>query len=189
MIDVPMSEPRVGQLLVASRHLLDPNFVRTVVLIVQQDEGGVIGLVLNRPLELTVAQACEPSAEEVADVDEKLSQGGPCPGPLMVLHSNQLVGGEAVIDGVRFTTEREDIRSLMEDGSGGSVRYFAGYSGWSPDQLENEIGQGAWLLASASADEVFGDTSPDSLWNKLTTRLTVGKWIDVERMPEDPSVN
>ena len=184
-----MTAPRVGQLLVASRHLLDPNFVRSVVLIVQQDEGGVIGLILNRPLELTVAQACEPSAEEVADVDEKLSQGGPCPGPLMVLHANQLVGGEPVVDGVRFTTEREDIRSLMDGSTGGSVRYFAGYSGWSPEQLETEIGQGAWLLAPASVDEVFGDVSPESLWNKLTTRLTVGKWIDVERMPEDPSVN
>jgi putative transcriptional regulator len=107
----------------------------------------------------------------------------------MVLHSNQLVDGEAVIDGVRFTTEREDIRSLMDGSPGGSVRYFAGYSGWSPQQLETEIGQGAWLLAPASVDEVFGDVSPESLWNKLTTRLTVGKWIDVERMPEDPSVN
>jgi putative transcriptional regulator len=186
-----MSAPPVGQLLVASRQLLDPNFVRTVVLIVQQDEGGIVGLILNRPLELTVAEACDPAAEEIADVDEKLSHGGPCPGPLMVLHSHQLVGGETVIDGVRFTSEREDIRSLMDDsgGGGGSVRYFAGYSGWSPEQLENEIGQGAWLLAPASRDEVFGDTSPDSLWAKLTTRLTVGKWIDVERMPEDPSVN
>ena len=184
-----MNEQRIGQLLVASRQLLDPNFVRTVVLIVQQDEGGVIGLILNRPLELTVAEACDPAAEEIADVDEKLNQGGPCPGPLMVLHSNQLVGGEPVIDGVRFTTEREDIRSLMDDGDAGSVRYFAGYSGWSPEQLETEIGQGAWLLAPASSNEVFGGASPESLWAKLSTRLTVGKWIDVERMPEDPSLN
>ena len=183
-----MTPQRTGQLLIASRQLLDPNFVRTVVLIVQQDEDGVIGLILNRPLELTVAEACDPSAEEIADVDERLSQGGPCPGPLMVLHSNELVGGEPVVAGVRFTTEREDIRSLM-DGNNGSVRYFAGYSGWSPDQLEIEIGQGAWLLSPASADQVFNDGSPESLWTRLCTRLTVGKWVDVERMPEDPSVN
>jgi len=185
-----MTPRRTGQLLIASRQLLDPNFARSVVLIVQQDEGGVIGLILNRPLELSVAQACEASNEDVPEVHDALCQGGPCPGPLMVLHSNELVGGESVVPGVRFTSEREDIQSLMRDPAGASVRYFAGYAGWSPSQLESEIDEGAWLLAPASRDEVFGagDTL-EALWPRLTTKLTIGKWVDVERMPEDPSVN
>jgi putative transcriptional regulator len=68
------------------------------------------------------------------------------------------------------------------------VRYFAGYAGWSPAQLEAEITEGAWLLSPAVPQEVFCDT-PDSTWARLTTRLTVGKWVDVERMPDDPSMN
>lgn len=179
---------RTGQLLIASRRLVDPNFVRTVLLIVQQDESGVIGLILNRPLDVTVADACDPSAEEAASVQEKLYQGGPCPGPLMVLHADAAVGGTEIVAGVRFTAERERIQCLMRGGNGGPVRYYAGYAGWSPSQLEDEIEEGAWLLSPASADVVFNDAHA-SQWSALTTRLTVGKWIDVDRMPEDPTTN
>jgi putative transcriptional regulator len=179
---------RTGQILVASRRLLDPNFVRTVVLIVQQDDSGVIGLILNRPLDVTVAEACDPSAEEAAEVAEKLYQGGPCPGPLMVLHSDAVVGGTEVMPGVRFTSEREQIQCLMRGEHAGPVRYYAGYSGWSPQQLEDEIEEGAWLLSPASSEIVFNE-EPANQWSALTTRLTVGKWVDVDRMPEDPTSN
>ena len=179
---------RTGQLLIASRRLLDPNFVRTVVLIVQQDESGVIGLILNRPLDVTVAEACDPAAEEALGVREKLYQGGPCPGPLMVLHADAVIGGTQIMQGVHFTAEREQIGCLMRGEHAGPVRYYAGYSGWSPKQLEDEIEEGAWLLCPASAELVFAD-APASQWSALTTRLTVGKWVDVDRMPEDPSNN
>jgi putative transcriptional regulator len=182
-----MSSQRTGQLLVASKRLLDPNFARAVVLIVQHDDGGVIGLILNRPLELTVAEVCDPSSEDASGVSDPVHQGGPCPGPLMVLHGDDGVGGQEIVPGVRFTAEREQIQYLMRQHDG-PVRYFAGYSGWAPQQLEGEIEEGAWLLASSSATEVFGESAA-SLWPKLTTHLTVGKWVDLDRMPEDPTVN
>ncbi len=161
--------------------------MRTVVLIVQEDSGGVIGLVLNRPLELRVSEACEPSAEDAMNVEDPLFQGGPCNGPLMVLHADNLIGGLSVVPGVRFTAERDQIQALMRQHDG-PIRYFAGYSGWAPQQLDAEIDEGAWLLVPASAGQVFSD-STTTLWPKLTTTLTVGKWVDVDRMPDDPSIN
>lgn len=182
-----MAPSRAGQLLVASSRLLDPNFVRTVVLVVQQDSGGVIGVILNRPLELTVADACDPSAEEAADVKDAIYQGGPCPGPLMVLHTDMVIGGQEVVPGVRFSAERDQIRALMRDHTG-PIRYFAGYAGWAPQQLEAEIDEGAWLLTPANSEEVFADLTA-TLWTRLATHLTVGKWVNPEQMPDDPSVN
>jgi putative transcriptional regulator len=178
---------RAGQLLVASKRLLDPNFVRTVVLIVQHEPGGVIGLILNRPLELTVAEACDPAAEEASAVQDSVHQGGPCPGPLMVLHSDEVIGGEQVVPGVRFTAERDAIQALMRDHEG-PIRYFAGYSGWAVQQLEDEIAEGAWLLTPANVEQVFSDAG-GALWSRLTTVLTVGKYVDLDQMPDDPTVN
>src|SRR4029078_3494939 len=79
---------RAGQLLVASRRLTDPNFAHAVVLLVQHDDSGVLGLIINRPLEITVAESCGPSIEAAADIEEAVHQGGPCSGPLMVLHDD-----------------------------------------------------------------------------------------------------
>jgi putative transcriptional regulator len=75
-----------GQLLLASRRLADPNFFHAVVLMVQHGEDGALGLVINRPLEVTIKQACDDSLEMVCETEGILHQGGPCQGPLMVLH-------------------------------------------------------------------------------------------------------
>src|ERR671912_731965 len=108
---------RKGQLLVASRQLKDPNFARSIVLIVQHDEGGAVGLVLNRPLEISVADAVSGDVFAAVDVENVVHQGGPCPGPLMVLHGDAVAGGDEVLPGVRFTSQRDEIESLMRSGA------------------------------------------------------------------------
>src|SRR5687768_76850 len=136
---------RKGQLLVASRQLRDPNFARTVVLIVQHDDGGAVGLVLNRPLDVTVADAVSGDVLAAAEVEYLVHQGGPCPGPLMVLHADvDTGGGDEVVPGVRFTAQRDEIESLMRSGTD-PAKYFANYSGWGAEQLENELAEGAWV--------------------------------------------
>jgi putative transcriptional regulator len=176
-----------GQLLVASRRLTDPNFAHAVVLLVQHDDSGVLGLIINRPLEITVAESCGPSIEAAADIEEAVHQGGPCGGPLMVLHDDPAAGGEEIIPGVRFAVQRDEIESLMREAHG-RVRYYAGYSGWAVDQLESELEEGAWLTAPADVELVF-TSKPESLWSDLMTRLTLGQWIDPDKLPDDPSVN
>src|SRR3982751_5237695 len=98
-----------GHLLISSPRLMDPNFVRTVVLMVQHGEEGALGLILNRPLQATVRDVCEKVLETPCEIEAPLHQGGPCEGPLMVLHTDADggIGGEVeVMPGVHFTAER-----------------------------------------------------------------------------------
>jgi putative transcriptional regulator len=175
-----------GKLLLASPRLADPNFARTVVLMVQHNEQGALGLVLNRPLQISVRQACEQSLGESCDVEGLLHQGGPCEGPLMVLHANEMSKDADVFPGVFFTTEKSKIESLLKQNSS-FARYFVGYSGWTAGQLEAEMEMDSWVIADAQAAHVFGEE--ENLWNLLMRQRLLSPWIDPSQMPDDPSVN
>jgi putative transcriptional regulator len=177
-----------GQLLLASSRLADPNFARVVVLMISHGEEGSLGLVLNRPLEMTVKEACEQVLETSCDVDGTLFQGGPCEGPLMVLHTqtSAFKADPEVVPGVLFTTDREKIESLLRDADG-EAKYFVGYSGWGAGQLEAEIETGSWILAAASQRLIF-DENPEQ-WSRLMTASTLGQNIRPEQIPDDPSMN
>lgn len=177
---------RKGQLLIASPQLGDPNFLRSIVLIVQHDENGALGLILNRELEICIKDACEDVFDEYRNAKLPVSQGGPCNGPLMVLHDEESVAEMTVLPNVYFTTEKTKIEWLLKKHDG-RMRFFAGYSGWGKQQLESEIKQGAWLLAPAHEVFVFNDGV--DAWSKLITAATLGKWVDPTRIPDDPSVN
>jgi putative transcriptional regulator len=177
-----------GQLLLASSRLADPNFARAVVLMVTHGDEGSLGLVLNRPLELTVKEACEQVLETDCDVEGNLYQGGPCEGPLMVLHTMPLEASTdpEVVPGVHFTTDRGRIEMLLHHCDVCS-RFFVGYSGWGPGQLEKEIELGSWVRAQAGKEHIF-DAKPDQ-WSRLMTASTFGQNLRVEQMPDDPSMN
>jgi putative transcriptional regulator len=178
-----------GQLLVASARLQDPNFVRSVVFLVQHGEEGALGLILNRPLETTVRQVCDQVSSATCAVEGYMHQGGPCEGLLMVLHSQEEFADAEVVTGVYFSTERDKIESIMQAGEGDS-KFFVGYSGWGAGQLEKELEGGSWLVVPGNATQVFlgGDALEDQ-WSRLTARVTLGQYIDPERIPEDPSLN
>ena len=176
---------RRGQLLIASQSLRDPNFFKTVVLIIKDGEDGAFGIILKRPLEITVADACGEHIDAAEEINEPIHQGGPCEGLLTVLHDNPAGGGEDVVDGVRFCMDKDDVEWIMTNHKGGA-KYFAGYSGWGKGQLDAEIEQGSWQLAPATADHVFDNLGD---WSKLSTWMALGKSVDIQRIPDDPSVN
>src|SRR5205085_2802102 len=126
--DVMMSDYQ-GQLLIASPRMTDPNFHRTVVLIIRHGEDGAMGLVLNRPLEISVKEACEEALETPCRVEGPLHRGGPCEGPLMVLHADALAGGLKATVGVFLSTDKDDVERLLADGDV-PVKCFLGYAGW-----------------------------------------------------------
>ncbi|MGF1634793.1 MAG: YqgE/AlgH family protein [Phycisphaerae bacterium] len=174
-----------GHFLLAHPAMADPNFAQTVVLIVQHGVDGAVGLVMNRPMEVTVAEAV---GEAVAGgIDEPLFNGGPCQGEgqLMVVHGDASLGGVAVLDDVRFTTERVEIETVMMHPDV-ERRFFAGYAGWGPSQLEDEIASGGWLTLPAARRDVF---CPTDNWEQLKVRATFGRFIDPDRIPDDPSLN
>jgi putative transcriptional regulator len=174
-----------GKILLASSRLLESNFVHTVILMVQHDQNGALGLVLNRPLEITVRDACEQALELPCVADGFIHQGGPCEGPLMVVHQDRDAADIKVFDGVYFTTQKERIETLLAQ-KDAAAKFFVGYSGWGPNQLEAEMQTGSWVTVMPRKEHVFNDNVD---WQKLMTQATLGQYIDVERMPADPTVN
>ncbi len=175
-----------GQLLLAGPGIGDPNFWRTVVLIVEHSDAGALGLVLNRPSETTVGEAVS-ELEQLLDVDDLLFIGGPVqPSALIVLARFHDPDDAALI-------AFEDIGVLAtgapEDPSIGVLRgrAFVGHAGWGPGQLDSELERGDWILEPAREQDAF-TTTPARLWEAVLTRKG-GSYALVAKMPPDPSVN
>ena len=177
-----------GQLLIASPKLFDPNFFRSVVLLVQHTENGALGLVLNRPLEMTIANAWEQVSELPCEATGFLHQGGPCDGPLMVLHTDASIPEMPVISDVFFTTDRDAIQQLVTQNHS-QMKFFVGYAGWSPGQLESELEDGGWLMISGENKHIF-ETDED-LWPTLMREISDAMYrsLNPKVIPTDPSLN
>lgn len=175
-----------GHLLLASAALGDSNFAQTVVLIIQHDDSGALGVVLNRATELSVAEACEKAIHVPCAIEGKIHQGGPCEGLLMVLHQEEALGDSEIIPGVYFTADREKIESLLQD-ERTQAKYLVGYAGWSAGQLEGELESGSWLTRAAEIKSIFADDPRQ--WARLMNSQTLGKLINPKIVPEDPSLN
>jgi putative transcriptional regulator len=176
-----------GQLLIAGPGLLDPNFWRTVVLVVEHNQDGALGLVLNRPSETTVVESV-PQLEAMVGPDERLFIGGPVqPSAVIVLADFEDPGDAALIafDAVGVLGAGS---SLDEQAIGvRSGRAFVGHAGWGPGQLDGELERGDWILEPARHEDAFSG-SPGELWSEVLTRKG-GSYALVARMPPDPSVN
>jgi len=176
-----------GQLLIAGPSLLDPNFWRTVVLVVEHTDEGALGLVLNRPSETTVEEAV-PQLEHLIDPDEQLFIGGPVqPSSVIVLAEFEDPTDAALIafDGIGVLGTGSSLEELV--GGVRSSRAFVGHSGWGPGQLDGEMERGDWILESARREDAFSTVSRE-LWVEVLTRKG-GSYALVARMPPDPSVN
>jgi putative transcriptional regulator len=156
--------------------LLDPNFARAVVLVIDHDEGGTFGLVLNRGTDLPVAQLCASLGIDWQGQDERSVAWG---GPVQPEHGWLLLGEGApgsleatdVVDGVRFSRSPDVLRECAE-APPEQFRVFLGYAGWGPGQLRDELIQGAWLVAPASAEFVF-DAPRETLWEAVVRGLGI----------------
>ena len=182
-----MSESLAGQLLLASPALVDPNFSRTVVLIGAHSDEGAMGVVLNRPSELTVGEAV-PQLERAVDEQEPVYVGGPVrPGAVVFLAEflDPAPAGLLVIGRIGFPSPDADIEELTE--ATARARVFAGYAGWGEGQLEAEIDHGDWIAEPALPEDVFTEV-PAELWSRVLTRKG-GSYALIARMPVNPSVN
>ncbi len=175
-----MDDSLSGKLLIAAPSLHD-FFRRTVVLMVEHNEHGAFGVVLNRPSEASVAEVV-PSLAPYADDGQVVWIGGPVATDTAVAlgrfddpnaAAGLVVGDLGVIDP---DAPSEELREL---------RVYAGHAGWGPGQLESEIEEEAWIIEPASPDDPFraGD-----LWSYLLGRRG-GEYALLARMPEDPSMN
>jgi putative transcriptional regulator len=187
MVNKPMKSLK-GHFLVAAPSLTDSNFTQAVVLMLQHDQNGALGVVINRVLEVTVKQACEQVLETRCDIDANLHQGGPCEALLMVLHRDESLDldDEPVLPGLHFSTDKDTIEHLVRNPAS-DLKFVVGYSGWGAGQLEEELKTGSWLITPATIDRVFGPF--ESLWNRLVTEANLSQYIDPRLIPDDPSMN
>jgi putative transcriptional regulator len=176
-----------GHLLIASPGLVDPNFSRTVIAVANHDEDGALGVVLNRPAEVSVSETV-PDLAEVVSGDDRLFLGGPVQDDAIVVMAEFDDPGEPhlVITGaIGLVSERTEISRLaMMDGR---RRAFAGYAGWSPGQLEAEVDNEDWFVTEVLPDDLFSD-DPAALWSDILERMG-GEYRLVARMPVDVSLN
>lgn len=179
-----------GQLLVASPHLPDPNFYHTVVLMIQHNEQGALGVVLNRPSASSVREVIARVSDVPCSTDDPIGVGGPIEGPLMAVHQLRSCSETEVFDGVFFATQRDNVLQLVQR-EDSPFRIFSGYSGWAGGQLEGELKAGGWLTVPANAQYVF-HTELDQLWKKATQEIgarILGSTLNIKHIPDDPSMN
>lgn len=166
--------PAPGLLLVARPTLLDPNFHRTVVLIVEHGTEGTMGFVLTRQSGATIGQVADEFDESTRT--EPLWVGGPVQtDTLWAIHQRRDLAdlGDPVREGVWYGGAPRLVRSLLDmpaaDEQGSILRLFAGYAGWGAGQLEAEIAEGAWGVVPALPTMYFNEGC-DGIWEEMLLR-------------------
>jgi putative transcriptional regulator len=179
-----VAESLSGQLLIASPSMAD-YFRRTVVLVVEHNPEGALGLVLNRPTESTIGEAV-PELAELIGGEHVLHIGGPVQENAVTAigeHADPAEATKLIVGAVGMV----DLDSPPELAR---VRVFAGYAGWGAGQLDDELGQEAWITEPAHPDDAFaGDGDEDrDLWARVLNRKG-DEYALLARMPSDPSLN
>lgn len=178
-----------GQLLVATPNLRSPTFSRTVIMLLDHDDDGALGVVINRPSELPLRAVLPTWADDVSD-PQLLFAGGPvapesalglaqCVGPGPADGFKRLVGDYGLVD-LDFEPD-----TLVSDLVG--VRVFSGYAGWAGGQLEEEIVEGSWYVVNAAPTDLL-HPYPENLW-RIVLRRQPGELAYVANFPSDPSLN
>lgn len=178
-----------GRLLVATPALEDPNFSRAVVLILDHDEDGALGVVLNRASSLGMRETLGGWTDLAAEPPVFFGGGPVEPEAIVALGRASFpeVGeaSTAILERIRLVDLGADPQQAAADLE--RVRVFAGYAGWAPGQLEEEIDQGAWFAVDARAEDVFTD-DPERLWQQVLRRQR-GTLAMFATFPLDPTTN
>ncbi len=172
-----------GKLLVANGSLFGAVFRQSVILIADHDENGALGFVVNQPTLMVIDR--DGSASGVMLVDETVFSGGPVQQGILsvlALFESPEAASRVIFDSVGLLAiDSADPRSVVR------ARVFAGYSGWGPGQLENEMEEDSWVVTTPTADLIF-ETAPEDMWSEALRRMG-GDYALMATMPYDPSVN
>lgn len=176
-----------GKLLVSHPKLFERSFSRTVVLVAAHDEAGALGLIINRPTALTVAEVAPPVAQ--LPCDGFIYEGGPVEPDGLVVLADFLpsIEDQLEIDGTLGLVRSDNGPPSEVAAHIDRCRVFAGHAGWAPGQLEGEIDEGAWFVTPRLPGDLFGDEA-DQLWLTVLERLG-GSFAQLAHPPEDPRSN
>jgi putative transcriptional regulator len=194
MPDHTAAPVRVGDLLVAAPALLDPNFERSVVLVLDIDEDGALGVILNRPSTVPVGEIL-PGWSRLTKHPDVLFQGGPVgTDSALGVGASTTYGLDPNVEPVGFRRLYDDVGIVDLDTPTeiagpmlSGLRVFAGYAGWGEQQLRDEIASGSWYVVPSTSADLFG-ADPEGLWQRVLRRQP-GELAWVSTQPVDPSMN
>jgi putative transcriptional regulator len=168
-----MNEVFRPTLLLSMPQMQDPNFARTVVLLCDYLPDGAFGLVLNRPTDMPAREMVRLSPPAVAPNDMPLFIGGPVQperGWMLVTDPPASEEYRTIIDGLYLTASPDVLREILEAHPMPRARVIAGYAGWGPGQLDDELTQSAWLMGDVELDLIF-DVPTGAMWETAIRRL------------------
>lgn len=181
-------KPEKGRLLISEPFLPDPNFERTVVLLCEHNEEGSFGFVLNKPSALKLNEVIE----DIGDHENPVFVGGPVQqDTLHFIHRNvQIENAVELADQIYWGGDFESILTMFDTRqiSPNDIRFFLGYSGWGPGQLESELEQESWIVCDFVSNQLLFDTEPGTLWRKALDNMG-GRFSVYSNYPVDPRLN
>jgi putative transcriptional regulator len=176
-----------GKLLISAPFLNDI-FSRSVILLSEHNEDGSVGFIINKPTEFKLHEVIE----DFPEFDAKVFLGGPVQqNTLNFIHKagHTLEGGYEISEGLLWNGNFEVLKILIANGNlnPDDFKFFLGYAGWSPCQLENEVKLNSWYLNNPTIENMF-DNDSEKLWSKILK--TMGRdYSIISTFPQDPSVN
>lgn len=182
-------KPAAGFLLVSEPFMPDPNFKRTVIMLCEHmDDSGTVGFILNKSMNIKVCDALL----DFDNVSNQIFYGGPVANDnLHYLHryGDIIEDSFHVMDDIYWGGNFEQLGELLKDGTldPKNVKFFLGYSGWSPGQLDAELQDNSWIVTKGSSRYVF-DVANDLLWKTVLQDLG-GDYKQIVNYPEDPNLN
>ena len=176
-----------GKVLIAQPFMADASFSRTVVLLCEYSDDGALGFVLNQPTSVSLSDVLP----DFPQSELMLNQGGPVQlDTLHIVHNiPDVFDGTEVMNDVYWGGSLENLNDyiIINPDADKQLKLFVGYSGWSPGQLENELQEGAWLIADVPGNVIF-NTEPADVWKESI--LTLGEeYRFLTGMPIDPNMN
>ena len=177
-----------GKFLIAGRDLNDPNFSETVVLLVDYNQRGALGLVINRPTEVKLSTVL-PEIEGVQERTDTVYMGGPVARGQMLLlirSGSQPQEAHLVFADTYVSSSRAVLQRMVGGAEAGEkFRVYAGYAGWAPGQLDQEVARGDWYILQADAETIF-DKAASEIWPELIRRGSV-QWTRSSRTDLSPT--
>lgn len=193
MVELTRVKPATmeSHLLAASPHMRDPNFARTVVLVLHHSADGAFGVVLNRPVGKSVKGLLDKVIKQPCPPELRIGLGGPLPSRMMAMHDDQSLREIEAMPGVYMTTRPMHLRQLLGQ-SQHQYRLFIGHAGWGPGQLEQELARGDWLTVAATIPQIFDQDVGGDLWRNVVRQIGRSLFLSllkIKHVPKDPSLN
>ncbi|MCK9219011.1 MAG: YqgE/AlgH family protein [Bacteroidales bacterium] len=186
-MEKPLIKPKQGIILISEPSLRDFYFRQSVVLLAEHNDEGTFGVIINKPIEARICDVIKDFPQQ----DYPVYLGGPVKtDSIFFLHTREDVDNSLLImQGLYWGGDMDTIKHLIENEliTENEIRFFVGYSGWQPNQLDREIREKSWVLSHTSASEVI-NPSPEKLWSNYLKNM--GKDYAIwANFPADPTYN